>query len=169
MSRILTIDPGMESGLVVASVDDDSLPEILWKGQTQGGLVGALKTLASIQAAFAPSKVVCEAFSPRPGQRSWRLDELEPLRWEGWVFGWEPQTVFRRPESRKLINGSVSASGDFLRSIGYWTLPSELSRPDANDCNSAMMHLFGYLRDQAHMPTIEAVIDYGDKLYRESE
>lgn len=167
MRTVMSIDPGWESGVVVALCRDDYLPLILAKRQVEGGLAALEPVITYLDNRYSVTDKVCESFSPRPGSRSWRLRELEPLRIEGWLYGQDPTTVFRRPEARKLINGSLSSTRGFLGWSGYWTLPSQVGRPDANDTNSAMMHLFGYLRDRAHMPTIQSVIEYGDHMHRE--
>lgn len=163
MSKVLSIDPGMSTGLVRAKVTDDAKPHIEWKLQVENGLEG----LQDMELPFYLTdplldRVVCEAFHPRPMSRSYRLDELEPLRIEGYVWGHRGDTLFRQPEQRHLFKegDNFAKSKAFLQWAGYWTTGSEVGCDDANDTNSAMMHLFGYLRDNKHRPTISLLLDY---------
>lgn len=161
MSTILSIDPGMSTGLVSAAIEDDKIPTIHWKEQCEGGL-GELMNLELYDYLWSTDRTVCEKFHPRQMARSYRMDELEPLRIEGYVVGYDPQTIFRQPEQRHLFKESekFEKSAAFLKWAGYWTTGSEVNCKDANDANSAMMHLFGYLRDNKHRPTISLLLDY---------
>lgn len=166
-TRIMSIDPGMETGVVIAEVATDARLRILRRAQITGGLSGAAARILDVAEVWEVERVVMESFSPRPGARSWRLEELEPLRFEGWALGMFGTVEFRRPEARKLINASMAQTDEYLRWADLWTLPSQIDRPDAKDVNSAMAHLVGYLRDQAHMPTIKSLIAYGDQMVQE--
>lgn len=161
MSRILTIDPGMSTGLVRATVEDRKLPIIEWKEQVEGGLDGLIE-FGLWDYAVDMDRVVCERFHPRQMARSYKMDELEPLRIEGYVLSANHGTLFREPEQRRLINESETfkKSAAFLEWAGYWTTGSEVGCKDANDTNSAMMHLFSYLRHLKHRPTISLLLDY---------
>lgn len=167
MTEILSIDPGMSTGLIAASVKDDKLPEIRWKEQIEGGLPGLLEI--EIWEYLQKDVVICESFHPRQMARSYKLNELEPLRIEGYLVA-HVEPVFRQPEQRKLIKGDdFIPSARFLEWAGYWTLPSELPiKPkDADDANSAMMHLFSYLRSRKHRPTVKLLLDYQRSLTKE--
>lgn len=163
MSELLSVDPGMSTGLVRAQVEDDAPPKIRWKEQVEEGLAGLLE--AEVEETFTPlDALACEAFHPRQMARSYKLDELEPLRIEGYIqyaAGFVP-VRWRQPEQRHLFKetDTFSKSAAFLQWAGYWTTGSEVGCKDANDTNSAMMHLFGYLRDMKHRPTISLLLDY---------
>lgn len=165
MTLLMSIDPGMETGIVVGRYDVDTRFECITRVQAPGGLQGALLEIEDL---FDDRmEMTVEKFSPRPGARSWRLAELEPIRIEGAIealYGSRP--VWRKPEQRKLI-GDLPRTESFLKATGYWTTPSEVDRKDANDVNAAMMHAIGYLRDRAHRPTIDMLIDYGEQMTEE--
>lgn len=170
MSTILSIDPGMSTGIVRAVVEDDKVPTIQWRVQQEGGVAG----LHNMELPFHMldrriERIVCEAFHPRPTSRSYRLDELEPLRIEGYIWATRSDAIFRQPEQRHLFKEGpeFAKSAAFLKWAGYWTTGSEVGCKDANDTNSAMMHLFGYLRDMKHRPTIGLLLDYNRSLTEE--
>lgn len=164
MSKILSMDPGMSTGIVHAAVEDDALPEILMKWQVEQGLPGVNDWGYEnhLTAGFA-DRLVCERWHPRPGARSYKLDELEPIRIEGMLESfYDDILLFRQPEQRHLFKESdrFEKSAAFLQWAGYWTTGSEVGCKDANDANSAMMHLFGYLRDNKHRPTVRLLLDF---------
>lgn len=157
------MDPGMSTGAVAARILDDELPIIIYRKQIEGGLA-SLSDDPFWMHGLHQERTVCEKFHPRPMSRTYRLDELEPLRIEGYLLatlGWE-QILFRQPEQRHLFKEGpeFAKSAAFLKWAGYWTTGSEVGCKDANDANSAMMHLFGYLRDRKHRPTISLLLDY---------
>ena len=160
MSDILSIDPGMSTGVVLAIVTDDAAPKIRAVEQIEGGLEG-LDENGTMNYLRVATRVVCEKFHPRQMARSYRLDELEPLRIEGWLLS-RSEVLFRQAEQRHLFKEGpeFNKSAAFLRWAGYWTTGSVVGCKDANDTNSAMMHLFGYLRDRKHRPTISLLLDY---------
>lgn len=162
MTLLVSIDPGMETGVVLGRYEAGVAFEVIQRIQVPGGLQGALFELDSL--IDDRMEITCEKFSPRPGARSWRLDELEPIRIEGALEDrYQSRVVWRKPEQRKLI-GDIPRTGEFLRASGYWTAPKEVGRKDANDVNAAMMHAIGYLRDRAHRPTINMLIEYGEQM-----
>ena len=168
MSKILSIDPGMSTGLVRATVEDDAPPTIAWKEQIEGGLNGLIE-FSLWDYVSDMDRVVCEKFHPRQMARSYRMDELEPLRIEGYVLSANHVTLFRQPEQRHLFKESdaFEKSAAFLKWAGYWSTGSEFGYKDANDANSAMMHLFSYLRSMKHRPTIRLLLDYNRSIAME--
>lgn len=161
MRVVTAIDPGMSTGVSWIRAGDSTRPELLNRIQVSLGLSGTIRFLDTLT--HLPQELVVEKFSPRPGARAWRLDELEPIRIEGMLeYRYGSQITWRKPEQRKLVNNSLRETEDFLRWAGLWTLPSDIGMPDANDVNAATMHAIGYLRDQKHIPTIEMLIEYGN-------
>lgn len=148
--------------MALLRVGEHERPEIVSVLQVPGGMGPLRKRLISIPREW---RIVCEKFSPRPGARSWKLNELEPIRIEGALEVLHPGRVnWRKPEQRKLVGNSLIATGRFLRDAGYWQTPKSVGRPDANDVNAAIMHALGHLRDAGHIPTIEMLIEYGETL-----
>lgn len=167
MALLTSIDPGMMTGIVVVEYEEDAGMGVLSRVQVGGGLQGALLELENLDSEM---EITCEKFSPRPGARSWRLDELEPIRIEGaleTLYG--ARVDWRKPEQRKLVGNSLTATAAMLRRMGHWALPAEVGHKDANDVNAAMMHAIGYLRDRRHRPTIDMLIEYGEMMSEELE
>lgn len=153
----------MSTGIVWLNYTDDDAPVVDAYLQRPGGMSGMVEYLPDPDyfTATEPA-IVVEKFSPRPGARSWRLAELEPIRIEGMLedrFG--TRITWRKPEQRKLIQ-SLPRTEQFLKAAGYWITPKMVDAKDADDANAAMMHAIGYLRDKGHIPTIEMLIEYGD-------
>lgn len=159
---IVSIDPGMSTGMVVAEVGDHTPLEIKGVYQIEGGLAG-LRGSGLMHHAYEADTVLVELFKPRQMARSYRLNELEPLRIEGYLearLAEHDRTWWgREPAQRKLVSGFMSASEDALKAMGLWTLPSDVGRKDADDVNSAMMHLVSWLRSAGHAPTLSALAD----------
>lgn len=165
MKSLISIDPGMSTGIVLAGFEPDEPMQLDHAYQVSGGIQGALLEIEDL--IDAEMVIVCEKFSPRPGARSWKLAELEPLRIEGAleaIYG--DRIYWRKPEQRKLVR-DLPTTEHFLKANGYWTSPKDVGRKDADDANAATMHALGYLRDRAHRPTIDMLIHYGDTMTEE--
>jgi hypothetical protein len=164
MMDIAVFDPGITTGLVLAEYTPTTLPRIIGKYEIPGGLSGAIQYIwsASLEGGF--SRAVCEKFRMTPRVRT--AVQVEPLRIEGAVeaiFGTGGVT-WQYPDQMLLAGGHRSpganktAADNVLRDMGLWTLPSEVeNHTDANDINSAMKHLVAYLRNNDHVPTLEAL------------
>src|SRR5690606_18828515 len=125
---ILSIDPGMSTGMVWMNYTDTSLPQVDIIQQVPGGMRAMMEYLPDPDhfTADGNPELVVEKFSPRPGARSWKLAELEPIRIEGMLeYRFGTRITWRKPEQRKLI-GSLPRTEAFLRWAGYWTLPSDV-------------------------------------------
>lgn len=157
---IFSIDPGQSTGVVLARATEDKL-DIVEKWQVEGGLDGLALLMAGTHIGH-DGKIIAEKFLPRQMARAYKAEELEPLRIEGFLEASFPGRVtYRTPGQRRLIKGDdLRPSEDFLRFAGLWTTGSEVGRKDANDVNSAMMHLVSYLREQKHRPVLDLLVDY---------
>lgn len=172
MKNVISIDPGMTSGVVLADYGDMEPLRILGRYEVEGGDPGLRDWInLYLDESFDGWEIVCEKFTPLP--RVFKLAELEPLRIEGTVatfayIAGEP--VHWQSNQSMLLAGTghggntalqrasanKKAADNVLRRIGLWTLPSEVTYKDANDVNSAMKHLLAYMRSIGHAPTIEA-------------
>ena len=156
--NIVAVDPGWSTGIVSAEWNQDTYAlDIEKKVQVEGGLKGLIES-GYLHLILEADLVVCESFIPRPMARNYRLIELEPLRIEGYLKARvESEMVWREPGRRKLVEGTMTQSGHVIKAMGLWTLPSEVGFPDANDVNSAMMHLVAYLRDIGDERILEGI------------
>lgn len=162
MTSIAVFDPGMTTGYVLAEVTQTSGPVILDKQEIPGGLETAAQWSAQVGVGGI-DVVVSERFRMTPMVRT--SEQVEPLRIEGAIVAWNPMVIWQYPDMMLLAGGhhgspsrNKTAADNVLRSMGLWTLPSEVhNHKDANDINSAMKHLVAYLRNHNHAPTLEAL------------
>lgn len=157
MTKLIAIDPGMTSGVFVGEYDD--LAPLLRTGYAQ--IPGGIKGFAAWFIAnriWLLDTIICEKFVPLPMARSWKLDELEPIRIEGMLDAYNP--VWQRSMAMVLRDGATQAarkknSDDLLRRNGWWLTGKDVGLKDANDANAAAKHALAYMRSIGHMPTIE--------------
>lgn len=145
--RILTIDPGMSTGVVYAEADDRELM-ILERLQVEGGLEGFVEYMRD--ASFAYDYTVCERF--RIMSKVYRQREVEPLRIEGAMYYLTDTEVHWQYNEAMLIGGrhgsaakNKRAADRVLKELGIWTTGSQIGDKDADDVNSAMKHLIHFL------------------------
>ena len=182
MTYLLTIDPGMSTGITLGEFWENTPYERLAFWQIKGGL-DALEGWIHDHYDNYPDRwyfpecadpalsfrsldyeLVVEKFVPLPAPRTFKTDELEPIRIEGAVQVMVRRPVWQRAASMVLAGGTTPAqrkraSDDVLRRLGLWTTGSMVGMKDANDVNSAQKHAIAYLRSIKHRPTIEALLE----------
>lgn len=174
MKYLLSIDPGMESGIILGHYDDDTPYERDAFWQVDGGIDGFKAWRASRyssksdywyfpEALSARSPViVCEKFVPLATDRAFRIDELEPIRIEGALEAWGHEVIWQRAGCQVLAGGEDAparkkATNELLKRGGLWlTGKKNLGLKDANDANSAQKHALYYMMfTKKHLPTLE--------------
>ena len=161
MTKLIAIDPGMTSGVFVGEYDDMSPLLRTGYAQIPGGIKGFSRWMDDAYPDIFGATVVCEKFVPLPMARSWKLDELEPIRIEGLLYDyWTDRIVWQRSMAMVLRDGATQAerkknSDDLLRRNGWWLTGKDVGLKDANDANAAAKHALAYMRSIGHMPTIE--------------
>lgn len=165
MSHVLAIDPGMSTGITLMEYIIGERPTITAQWQIEGGLAGLREHETGGGFDGFGATIVCERFTPRPVAFSYSLDELEPLRIEGWLteIFWGDDIVWQDPPQRKLVR-TLPETEKFLQANGYWATGTDVGCKDANDANSATMHALAYIRNQAHRATIDMLIEYGENM-----
>lgn len=165
MSTVLAIDPGMSTGITLMEYIIGERPTITAQWQIEGGLKG-LRDEFPWEMEIEHAAV--ERFTPRPVAFSYSLDELEPLRIEGWLEAMfhEWEITWQDPPQRKLVK-TLPQTEKFLQEYGYWATGADVGCKDANDANSATMHALAYIRNQAHRATIDMLIQYGENMTEE--
>lgn len=172
MSTVLAIDPGMSTGITLMEYIIGERPTITAQWQVEGGLAPLIDFSEAWydRSLHQDVKVVVERFTPRPVAFSYSLDELEPLRIEGFLdyyFGGFPGGItWQDPPQRKLVR-TLPETEKFLQAYGYWATGTDVGCKDANDANSATMHALAYIRNQAHRATIDMLIEYGENMMEE--
>lgn len=171
--QILVIDPGMDTGIVVADFDETSgTLVILGRWEVPGGLEGLLqwdlaKDMGDRRIEPYHDHVVCEKF--RVGPRTYRRNELEPLVIEGALTAVYGKRMNWQYNDSMLIAGNVGdrsankrAADNVLRDLNLWSTGRQVGHKDANDVNSAMKHLVAWLRNNDY--TISSVeYDEGER------
>lgn len=168
MSKVLAIDPGMSTGITLMEYLIRERPTITAQWQIEGGLEGLRQHDRDGGFDGFGADIVCERFTPRPVAFSYSLDELEPLRIEGWlteVFN-HTEITWQDPAQRKLVR-TLPGTEKFLQAYDYWATGTDVGCKDANDANSATMHALAYIRNQAHRATIDMLIEYGENMTEE--
>lgn len=176
MTYLLSIDPGMSTGIVLGRFEDNTEYERLEFWQVEGGLPG-LRAWLDIHFNETDSgwwkfrdifpyviesyevTIVCEKFIPWPAPRSFKLNELEPIRIEGVIEDrFDPEVVWQPATAMVLAGGDTKPqrkrnSDDVLRRMGLWTTGKDVGMKDSNDVNSAQKHAIAYLKNIGHEPT----------------
>lgn len=160
MTTLMVVDPGQMSGVFFGEFD--AATPLMRTGymQVPGGIQGLVRALSGAH----PEVVVSERFSPRPnGGRQYHLNELEPIRIEGWIEIMFPRVIWQTPGAMVLKSGATQAerkrrSDDVLRSAGWWLTGKDVDYKDANDANAAAKHALAYMRSIGHAPTIETIL-----------
>ena len=174
MTYLLSIDPGVSSGLVYGHYSDTQPYSVLHAWQVSGGLPGFLSEWNAMQFGKlgrlrVADQTLCEKFVPLTNKGfSHTLKSVEPLRIEGALVALgimpeyypEHHDVWPRPASMYFMGGTTKA--DKLKRSRAWLKEHDLlltgkdvGQPDANDAISATLHAFGYLIRQRHLPTMK--------------
>lgn len=158
--QILAVDPGMDSGIVLADFDEvEGLLAILGRWEVSGGLEGLMQWDVHKDVAESISAVhdfvICEKF--RVGPRTYKSIELEPLRIEGALTAVYGNRIEWQYNDAMLLAGNVGdrnankrAADNVLREMGLWSTGKQVGHKDANDVNSAMKHLVRWLRESEY-------------------
>lgn len=160
MTTLMVVDPGQMSGYFYGEFSESKPLTRLGYKQVPGGSLGFHAFMEGRRA----DVVVSEKFAPRPiGNRLYKLEELEPLRIEGWLEIEHPNIIWQPPSAMVLKNGSSQAerkrnSDDVLRRNGWWLTGKNVDYKDANDANAAAKHALAYMRSIRHAPTIDAYL-----------
>lgn len=177
---LLSIDPGVSTGIVLASYTDTTPVAVEQVWQVPGGLTGFKRWMSKYyngptygwgvgSRVYYPVRLIAERFVPLSGGGfSHTSDTVEPLRIEGALRAWGimPDSYdderWQRPQAMVLASGATRAerkknSDNVLRHMGLWHTGKQVGMKDANDVNSACKHLVAYLKKTGHQPTIDAI------------
>lgn len=156
---LLSIDPGVYSGVALGTFSEDSPYRLLETWQVPNGAEGFKESL--ILRKPVADIVVSEKFVIRNmAGFSHTADSVEPLRVEGVLVAAYTNVHWQTPDYQILVKGSTPAetkrlSDNLLRKHGLYQPPSTIEGRRKNDANSAIKHALSYLRSIQHRPTIE--------------
>lgn len=189
MTYLLSIDPGLSSGLVLGEYTDDTPYKRLAYWQVAGGLSGFLEWyyeywslgepwLLGIpyERVIAPDfelKVIAEKFVPLSGGGfSHTLKSTTPLVIEGAMIAlgmiedYAPESAaWQRADKQYFCGGKTKAekrklSKQFLKDHGLYLTGKDVGQPDAEDYCSSILHAFAYMRKIGHEPTLKHYFGY---------
>lgn len=178
MKYLLTVDPGVSSGVALGTYSDTEAYQRTHAWQVPDGLEGFLEWLD-----FRRWEVT-------DGSRRWAMDDrliadkdvtlisekftllsheyvanIEPVRIEGAMQAlgmmpldlsdkrWqEPAMMYWGPGEDKEEKKKYAQ--EWLKERDHWLTGTDVGQPDANDANSATLHAFAYMKAIQHLPTL---------------
>lgn len=159
VERVMAVDPGKSTGIVVGDFYDDREFSIVHVQQFkyEHWTASAYDILAT-RNEFAPDIVVCEQFDLRPGNNF--LADLTPVKINS-VLEWEiGDIVWQTPAMAK-----TTMPDHVLKSLDFWPTGATVSQPDADDARDAGRHLFLWAVTKRHDEAMIARI-VGDDVER---
>ena len=181
MKTLISIDPGMSTGLIAGTYSDDTPFELTHAFQIEGGVEGFVMRCytdyihvngKTVSRFFTPRggitlsndlTVLVEKFTARgaaAGPFALKTDALEPLRIEGALLAMGVPVTWVSPAQQYFIGGKDKAEKKkrqhaWLKENGYAIMPKDLGTKDADDARSALAHCISWLRRQKHKPTLD--------------
>lgn len=185
MKTLISIDPGMSTGIAVGTYSDTEPFKLTHFFQIEGGVEGFIENVTSgrngygdklvyvrlpnqgrLRVCFgdkAVLTVIAEKFTARPtglSGFSYRTEALEPLRVEGAMLalGLNPHWV--SPPQQYFSGGDGKAKKKqaqhrWLKENGLYVTGKMVGCDNADDVRSAIAHAIAFLVRQKHRPTIE--------------
>lgn len=190
---VLSIDPGVSTGIALLSFEEDSPAELVQGWQFTGGVSGLLRWYGNGTYPFdfgvglkvkfpepiylSKTRIVTEKFTARATKGfSYTTSSLEPLRGEGALIalGLMPDyTVaekrWRDPGVQYLVGGKDRADKKkrqhkFLKESGFYRTGKDFGTSDADDFRSASAHGINYIaRELKHKPTFDTISEWTEK------
>lgn len=174
---ILSIDPGVSTGVSLVELPEDGPPRLVEGWQFGGGVSGLISWTEGCHnlhddRAVEYDAIICEKFRPiNHDNYALTTKSVEPLRCEGALIalGWMSDgdgPEWRLPRDQYLFDGGKLADKKkrlraFLKNTGLYRLPKELDAPDNNDFVSATGHALAYaMKVLNHRPTFDLVREY---------
>lgn len=178
---ILSIDPGISTGIALIGYEPDSAPELVGAWQFTGGVNALVEWYAHLvwdQSGLPNGVTVAEKFTARNTKGfAYTTAALEPLRGEGALIAlglmpdYDPKEKrWRDPGLQYLVGGKdlldkKKRQHAFLKDIGFYRtnkdFPGSPARDKADDFRSAAAHGLNYLaRVVKHKPTFELIQDW---------
>lgn len=180
--KILSIDPGMSSGVALGVLDGDHPYTLEQAWQIEGGAFSLLGWAsgfvgtANLWVGDADDlEVVAEKFQPiNHSNYALTTASVEPLRCEGVLLALDmmldyPHETWRHPKDQYFIGGVDLADKKkrahrFLKDNGMYVTGKTMGCADANDARSAILHGVSYaIKVLKHKPTHDMVTQWIEK------
>ena len=142
--RVMAVDPGKSTGIVVGDFHDDrgfSIVHVQQLGHEHW--MSNVYDILTTYNEYAPDVIVCEQFDLRPGNNF--LADLTPVKINS-VLEWEiGDIVWQTPAMAK-----TTIPDNVLKILGFWPTGISVGQPDANDARDAGRHLFLWAVTKRH-------------------
>ena len=172
MKNLLSIDPGVSTGVALFRYSDVEPATLEDKWQIEGGIEGFLDWFRDVwEVRYEEATVVAEKFTPlQNAGHNLTMKSVEPLVIEGALvaFGIMPpyqiggnNPQWQRPSQMYFTGGKTlpekkKRANAWLKDNGFYVTGKDVGRKDADDVRSAMLHGITWFRAQRHMPTLTA-------------
>lgn len=182
---LLSIDPGVSTGIALFSYTDETVPVGVQVWQFRGGAEGLNEwieshtvkddpeepTLVSLPEwpNWYPATYIAEKFNARnTGSFSYTTASLEPLRCEGVLVAHGLPDEYVQPPQQYFAGGTGKADKKkrqhaALRDLGYYVTGKEVDSPDADDARSALAHGLAYLARNGHRPSYNMISEWTER------
>lgn len=142
MKTIIAIDPGVNTGIVVARVEEEV--EILHFDQFICSThVETVELIKQVLDAYPGAVIVAEQFDLRPGNKF--SADLTPVKVNAILDYLVDDIHYQTPAQAK---GLVKDAA--LKNLGWWLTGKDVGYKDANDVRDAFRHLVYYLVHEMH-------------------
>lgn len=176
MKTLISIDPGMSTGMAVGTYSDTEPFKLTHFFQIEGGVEGFLpNTFSGYDPGYGfefiticdvevdDATVIVEKFTARGSANagfSYRTDALEPLRVEGAILALGIKPIWVSPPQQYFSGGDGKAKKKqaqhrWLKEKGLYVTGKMVGCDNADDVRSAIAHAIAFLVRQKHRPTIE--------------
>lgn len=144
VQRVMAVDAGKSTGIVVADFHDDHEFSIIHVQQLKHEYwMSNVYDILATYNEYAPDVTVCEQFDLRPGNNF--LADLTPVKINS-VLEWEiGDIVWQTPAMAK-----TTIPNNVLKILGFWPTGSTVGQPDADDARDAGRHLFLWAVTRRH-------------------
>lgn len=163
MTALLSIDPGLSSGIALGTYSPTEPYRRIASWQPRQGALGFVDWWRTERPEY--DEIVCERFTVR---QPLAHDAAEPLRVEGWLIGegimppypapgWqEPSSMYFMANLSDPLRVKRRKAQDWLKRFGLWTTGKQFTHTDGADVNSATLHAIVAMRRSDHRPTLNA-------------
>lgn len=182
---VLAFDPGVSSGVALATYSDDEPFDLVEAWQFGGGVQGLLDWIEEnlvqenwlvpayvkvndFGAPLGRTTIVCEKFVPRSALT---LKGSIPLVGEGVLIGrglmppydpqidtWQAPARQYTPFGGKDLADKKKTARAQMKRLGFYKMPRDLGTPDSDDALSASLHALSYvLHTKKHRPTFDLI------------
>ena len=144
MQRVMAVDPGKSTGIVVGDFHDNREFSIIHVQQFKHEhWMSNVYDILTTYNEHAPDVIVCEQFDLRPGNNF--LADLTPVKINS-VLEWElGDNVWQTPAMAKN-----TMPDHVLKSLDFWPTGTGVGQPDADDVRDAGRHLFLWAVTKRH-------------------